>query len=182
MHKRPLAVIAVFFMLGIVLARFLPDSVKFIHIFIVTLSLIVISFVFSRNKTSNEIASSPLAPRNDSVKKASNIFLLLSIASFAVLLYVNSNVFSDNHISHFLGEERLKTDIVGVIKSPALTRKPYYGKINSTYLFEAEQIGGKSIRGLAQIRIQTEKDYVYGDRLLVRGDYKKACRDRFPPA
>ena len=161
MHKRPLAVIAVFFIIGIVLAKYLPDSVKFIHIFIITLIFIPLTLI--------------LSPKGRG--KASNIFLLLSITSFAVLLYVNFNIFPNNHNSYFLGEERLKTNIVGIIKSPALTRKPYYGKINSTYLFEIEGIKCTSaqenvwlgVQGLAQIRIQTEKDYGYGDRLLVKG-------------
>ncbi|MFH1854422.1 MAG: ComEC/Rec2 family competence protein, partial [Candidatus Omnitrophota bacterium] len=93
-------------------------------------------------------------------------------------LYLNSNIWPDNHISHFLGEERLKTSVVGIIKSPALTRKPYYGKINSTYLFEIEEIKAEedlwsNVQGLSQIRIQTEKDYQYGDRLLVNGTIRK---------
>ena len=93
----------------------------------------------------------------------------------------------NSHISHFLGEEKLKTGIVGIIKSPALTRKPYYGKINSTYIFELEAIKGHSgkteenewlgVKGLAQIRIQTEEDYGYGDRLVVRGTRRPAGID-----
>jgi len=164
MHKRPLAVIAVFFILGIVLAGFLPDSVGFPHVLAVVLVFIAVSFLDSR------------LHGNDNT---SNIFLLLSIIFFAVLLYINSNIFPNNHISHFLGEEKLKTSIVGIIKSPALTRKPYYGKINSTYLFEIEGVkdirgsGYRNIRGRAQIRIETEKDYGYGDRLLVRGTIKR---------
>jgi len=202
-NKRPLAVIAVFFMFGIVLARYLPGSVKFPHVFVVTLILIVISFILSISASSGEIGRTQLssalprtfrprslrsfAPRNDSVR---NIFLLLSVISFAILLYANSNTYPSNHIRHILGEERLKTNIVGIIRSPALTRKPYYGKINSTYLFEVEGIKrqeasnkGQATRdkrqewsgvtGLAQIRIQTEKDHQYGDRLLVGGAIRK---------
>ena len=159
MNKRPLVVICIFFILGIILTRFLSDSVRFLHIFIGTLIFIVLSFIFSR------------------YQKISNIFLLLSITSFASLLYINSNIFPKGHISHFLGEEKLKTDIVGIIKSPALTRKPYYGKINSTYLFEVEGMKDNDewleLQGLAQIRIQTEKDYEYGDRLMVRGTIRR---------
>ncbi len=161
MDKRPLAVISVFFILGIVLARFLPDSVKFLHIFIATLILISFTLI--------------LYPKGRG--KVSNIFLLLSVSSFAALLYVNSNIFPNNHISQFLGEEKLKTSVVGIIRSPALTRRPYYGNINSTYLFEIEGIKDKGewlgVEGLSQIRIQTEKDYEYGDRLLVRGAIKR---------
>ncbi|MHC4122166.1 MAG: ComEC/Rec2 family competence protein [Planctomycetota bacterium] len=159
MNKRPLAVIAVFFIFGIVLARFLPDSVGFFHIFIVTLVFILASFIFSR------------------YQKISSTLLLFSITSFAALLYVNSNIFPANHISHYLGEEKLKTSIIGVIKSPALKRGPYYGKINSIYLFEIEGIKDNDewpgVKGLAQIRIQTEKNYGYGNRLLVTGTVRK---------
>ena len=159
MHKRPLAVIAVFFMLGIVLSKFLPDSLGFPHIFTVTLIFIALTLTLSHKW------------------EKGNIFLLLSVTSFAALLYVNSNTFPNNHISHFLGEEKLKTNIVGIIRSPVLTRKPYYGKINSTYLFEIEGVKDNDewagVKGLAQIRMQTEKDYVYGDRLLVNGTIKR---------
>jgi len=159
MHKRPLAVISIFFIIGIALARFLPVSFKFLHMLIVTLIFILSIFIFSR------------------YQKISNIFLLLSVSSFAALLYVNSNVFPNNHISHFLGEGKLKTSIVGVIRSPALTRNPYYGKINSTYLLEIEGLKDNNewlgVKGLAQVRIQTEKDYTYGDRLFVSGTIKK---------
>ncbi|MFH1854199.1 MAG: hypothetical protein ABH815_02695, partial [Candidatus Omnitrophota bacterium] len=41
MNKRPLAVIAVFFILGIVLARFMPDSIRFVHVFIGTLVFVL---------------------------------------------------------------------------------------------------------------------------------------------
>ncbi|MBU0478718.1 hypothetical protein KKC91_09150, partial [bacterium] len=136
MDKRPLAVISVFFILGIVLARFFPDSIKFPHIFIITLIFILSSFIFSKRQ------------------KISNILLFLSIIFFAVLLYQNSTIFPKNHISHFLGEEKLKTGIVGIVKSPALTRKPYYGKINSTYIFELEAIKDNGqwwkVQGLSQ--------------------------------
>lgn len=164
MNKRPLFVAAIFFVFGIVVAKYMPDSVGFLYIFIVTLIFILSSLIFSR------------------FHKVSNIFLILSIIFFAILLYINSNTFPEDHISHFLGEDNLKTEIVGVIKSPAITRKPYYGKINSTYLFEIEAVKGQSaeglahgedgwtkVTGLAQIRLQTEKDYRYGDRLLVKG-------------
>ena len=172
MHKRPLAVISIFFIIGIVLARYLPDSVKFRHVFTVTLIFILSAFIFSRID-SRFRGNDKEVPQLVGAGRIANIFLLLSITSFAGLLYVNSNIFPANHISHFLGEERLKTNIAGIIKSPALTRKPYYGKINSTYLFDVEQIEDKSVEGLAQIRIQTEKDYRYGDRLVMNGTIKK---------
>ena len=162
------------------MARCLPESVGFTHVFIVTLLFILASFVTgchcerSEAISEGEIASAASQPRNDSV---ANIFLLLSVSSFAALLYINFNIYPNNHISHFLGEEKLKTNIVGIIKSPALTRKPYYGKINSTYLFEAEQIGDRGVTGLAQMRIQTEKEYGYGDRLLVRGTIRRPADD-----
>jgi len=165
-NKRPLAVLAIFFIIGIVLARFLPDSVKLLHVFVVGLILIGISFIL---------------PRNDNVGKIANLLLLLSVTSFAVLLYINSNTFSNNHISHFLGEEKLKTSVVGIIKSPSLIRKPYYGKISSTYLFEIEGLKEDNewlgVKGLAQVRIQTEKDYGYGDKLLVKGTIKRPRND-----
>ena len=183
MNKRPLAVIAVFFIIGIVLARFLPDSVKFPHIFIVTLVFIIVSFIFSRIDSRFRGNDKEIGNDNGCCQKIANIFLLLSITSFAALLYLNSNIWPDNHISHFLGEEKLKTGIVGIIKSPALTRKPYYGKINSTYIFELEAIKGHNgkteenewlgVKGLTQIRIQTEEDYGYGDRLFVRGTIRR---------
>ena len=170
MHKRPLFVVAIFFIFGIVIGKFLPDSVKFLHILIVTVSFILLSFIFSCRGRLN-------VPYNEG--RIANILLLLSVTSFAALLYVNSNIYPANHISYFLGEEKIKGDIVGVIRSPALTRKPYFGKIGSTYLFEVEDVNvgnGRdrfNVRGLAQIRIQTEREYGYGDRLLVRGTIKR---------
>ena len=182
MHKRPLFVGAIFFIVGIVLGRYLLDGVKFAHILIVTAIFIISSFLVGadlRVRPKNTDGSNGPTHRSAPTvrQKIANILLLLSVIFFATLLYINSNIFPNNHISHFLGEERLKTDIVGIIRSPALTRKPYYGKINSTYLFEVESIedGGEwfNVKGLSQIRIQTEKDYGYGDRLLVNGTIGK---------
>lgn len=160
MNKRPIAVICVFFISGIILARYLSDSIRFLHLFTAVSIFILASFIFSR------------------YEKLSNTFLFLSIIFFAALLYLNSNVLSNSHINRFLGEERLKTSIIGTIRGPALTRRPYFGKINSTYLFEIEAIKAEedlwsNAHGLAQIRIQTEKDYSYGDRLLVSGSIKR---------
>ena len=184
MDKRPLAVISVFFIIGIVLGRFLPDSVKLFHIFVVTLILILSTVIFLK------------------FLKISKIFLFLSITSLGALLYLNSNIFSPNHISHtfapiaigaqysaqrtpsfssgglhFLGKDKVKAEIIGIIRSPAEARGVYYGKVSSRYLFEVEtiEVNGErfAVNGLSQIRIQTEKDYQYGDRLLVKGTIKR---------
>jgi len=174
MHKRPLAVIAVFFMLGIVLSKFLPDSLGFPHIFTVTLIFIALTLTLPPSpslpagKAGLRRTSSP-----EGRGRIANISLLLSVTSFSALLYINSNTFPNDHIGNVLKEERLKTEIVGIVRSPALTRKPYYGKISSTYLFELEQVEDRNVQGLSQIRIQTEKDYEYGDRLLVNGTIRK---------
>ena len=173
MHKRPLAVISVFFIIGIVLGRFLPESVTLFHVFVSTLILIAISFILSIKTSSREIASSPSAPRNDRGGKAAHAFLFLSIISLGALLYLNSNVFPPDHISHFLGKDKVKAEIIGIIKSPAEARGVYYGKVSSRYVFEIETVEVSGLRlavsGLALVRIQTEKDYQYGDRLVVKG-------------
>jgi len=166
-NKRPLAVIALFFILGIVLARYLPESVKFVHVLVGTSIFILFAFLFT-------------TPGPGSIRPGSGggkVLLILSVISFAVLLYLNANTFPKNHITNFIGEEKIKTGIVGTIKSPALARRPYYGKIASTYLFDTEAIKRDGewwkVKGVAQIRIQTEKDYKYGDRLFVRGAIRK---------
>ena len=189
MHKRPLAVIAVFFILGIILGRFLPDSVRLFHAFVVTLILITISFILSMKAFSGEIGRTQLssalprtfrprslrsfAPRNDKGRKTVHVFLFLSIISLGALLYLNSNIFPPNHISYFLEKDKLKAEIIGVIKSPAEARGVYYGKIRSRYVFEVEtiEVNGErfTVSELTLVRMQTEKDYQYGDRLMVKG-------------
>ena len=47
MDKRPLAVIALFFIFGIILGRFLPDSVRFFHVFVVTLIFILLCLLLA---------------------------------------------------------------------------------------------------------------------------------------
>ncbi|MCX5693260.1 MAG: hypothetical protein NTX47_06235, partial [Candidatus Omnitrophica bacterium] len=101
MHKRPLGVISVFFIIGIVLGRFLPDSVRLSHVFVITLIFILSTVIFLK------------------FLKISKIFLFLSIISLGSLLYLNSNIFPSNHISHFLGKDKVKAEIIGIIKSPA---------------------------------------------------------------
>ena len=131
-----------------------------------------------------------------------HIFLFLSITSLGTLLYLNSNIFPSKHISHFLGKDKVKAEIIGIIKSPAEARGVYYGKVRSRYIFEIETMRLQSdkvtrsqrhkpvpsavegdtktqenpwidIHGLALVRIQTEKDYQYGDRLMVKGTIKR---------
>ncbi|MBU1912636.1 MAG: ComEC family competence protein [Candidatus Omnitrophica bacterium] len=109
--------------------------------------------------------------------KISRIFLFLSIISLGALLYLNSNIFPNAHIKYFLGENRISSEIIGIIKSPAETRRVYFGKVGSRYLFQIESIDGLKITGLVLINIKTEKDYQYGDRLLVKGTIKKPPAD-----
>jgi hypothetical protein len=183
MDKRPLGVISVFFALGIVLGRVLTDSVTLSHVFVAILILITLTLIFSltpalshkwereyrisSHKWEREARSSLiLAP-------LLHIFLFLSIISLGALLYLNSNIFQPNHISYFLGKDKLKAEITGVIKGPSEARGVYYGKVSLRYVFEVEDINGSEVAGLALIRIQTEKDYQYGDRLIVRGTIKR---------
>lgn len=164
MHKRPLGVISVFFIIGIVLGRFLPDSVTLFHVFVVTLILITLTLTLSLKRT-----------------REAHGFLFLSIISVGSLLYLNSNIFPPNHISHFLGKDKVKTEIIGVIESPSEARGVYYGKISSRYIFKIESIDGLKITGLALIKIQTEKDYQYGDRLMVKGTIKRPLTPTLSP-
>ena len=156
MHKRPLAVIVIFFIIGILLGEFFQSYITLIQVFCAFLFFLffTITFTFTRKIW------------------VSYIFLFLSIISVGALLYLNSNIFPPNHVSHFLGKDKVKAEIIGVIKSPAEARGIYYGKISSRYIFEIESIDNLKINGLALIRIQTEKDYQYGDRLLVKGSIR----------
>ena len=95
MHKRPLAVIALFFIFGIVSGRFLPDSVTLFHIFVVTLIFITLTLTLSLKRG-----------------REAHVFLFLSIVSVGALLYLNSNIFPSNHISYFLGKDKVKADKV----------------------------------------------------------------------
>ena len=183
MHKRPLAVIAVFFIFGIVLGRFLPDSVRLFHVFVVALILITLTLTLSLKRERGDRIGSNKRERE------AHVFLFLSIISLGALLYLNSNIFPSNHISRFLGKDKVKVEIVGTIRSPAEARGVYYGKVNSRYLFEIEVIKGQGtsdkgqgkkigtawqkVSGLALIRIQIEKDYQYGDRMRVKGTIKR---------
>ncbi len=165
MNRRPLAIISILFIAGIALAEFLPAWVRFTHIVTMNLIFILASLLLLK------------------YRKAANIFLLLTIVLFGSLAHFNSNRFSNDHISYFLEEEPVKTGIVGIIKTPALKRGPYYGKINSTYIFAVEAIETSGIKrrvsGLTHINIQTEKDYRYGDRLLVRGTIRRPRYDDY---
>jgi competence protein ComEC len=159
MSKRPLSVIAVFFIFGIVSAKYLPERVKFYHVLAVFLILVLFA----------------LSPQGRG--RARNIFLFLSTALLSALLYFYSNLYPADHITNFLKDEKLKTTMIGIIKGPALSRKPYYGKICSTYLFKIERIGDINVTGLSRIRIQTENDYRYGDRVMVNGTIRRPADD-----
>ena len=189
MDKKPFFVIAIFFIIGIILGRFLQNHISLIQAFWVAIFFIIGTIIFairSRRAGLN-------LPYGIGASKIAHIFLFLSIISAGSLLYLNSNIFPSNHISNFLGKDKVKADIIGTIKGPAEARGVYYGKVRSRYVFEIESMrlqgdkvtrtqGHKDTRtqetawlkvnGLALIRIQTEKDYQYGDRLLVRGTIK----------
>jgi len=190
MHKRPLGVISVFFIIGIVLGRFLPESVKFLYVFVTTLIFISFTLIFSlKGRGRGGFQTRPYGSENSARSSLTlapllHIFLFLSIISIGSLLYLNSNIFPPDHISHFLGKDKLKAEISGIIKSPAEARGVYYGKVSSRYVFEIEAISNLSdsvsrrtathgVNGLALVRIQTEKDYQYGDRLMVKGTIAK---------
>ncbi len=180
MDKRPIAAICIFFIIGILLAARIPKLLNLTLAFIVTL-IFILSAVVSLK-----------------FLKISKIFLFLSITSLGSLLYLNSNIFPPDHISHFLGKDKLKSEIIGIIRSPAEARGVYYGKVNSRYVFEVETIkehsaeriehsekaeknGWVKVKGLALIRIQTEKDYQYGDRLMVKGTIKRPLTPTLSP-
>ncbi len=170
MNKSPLAVVSIFFIIGIFLGRFLPDSVSLSHVFVVTLIFITLTLTFcllSRGRGGFQT-------RPYSMDRTAHVFLFLSIISVGVLLYINSNIFQPNHISRFLGKDKVKTEITGIIQGPAEARGVYFGKVSSRYVFEVEQISNMyEVNGLALVRIQTEKDYQYGDRLTVKGTIKR---------
>jgi len=153
--KRPIAAICIFFIIGVFLAAYFSNLLEFTHIFIVVLVFILFAVIFLK------------------FLKISKIFLYLSIISLGSLLYLNSNIFPPDHISRFLGKDKVKAEITGIIKSPAEARGVYFGKVNSRYVFEVESVNGLKITGLALVRIQTEKDYQYGDRLFVKGTIKR---------
>jgi len=223
MHKRPLAVISVFFIVGIVLGRFMPDTVTLSHVFVGTLIFIALTLIFTLTLTLSHLwerglfwvrsrggfETRPYDSENGTrssliarFRVLLHIFLFLSITSLGTLLYLNSNIFPSKHISHFLGKDKVKAEIIGIIKSPAEARGVYYGKVRSRYIFEIETMRLQSdkvtrsqrhkpvpsavegdtktqenpwidIHGLALVRIQTEKDYQYGDRLMVKGTIKR---------
>jgi len=158
-NKKPFAAICIFFIIGIFLAARFPNLLKLTHAFIATSVFVLAVVLFLK------------------FLKISKIFLFLSVTSLGSLLYLNSNIFPDGHVSYFLGKERIKAEITGIIKSPAEARGVYFGKVVSRYIFELESIDNLKINGLALIRIQTEKDYQYGDRLLVKGTIKRPSTD-----
>jgi len=155
MNKSPLLVTAILFIIGIFLGKFLLNYISLIQAFYVFGSFIIATIIFVR------------------FSKIAHAFLFLSIISLGVLSYLNSNIFPNDNIKYFLGENKTKAEIIGIIKSPAETRGVYFGKVGSRHLFQIESIGGLKITGLALINIKTEKDYQYGDRLLVKGTMKK---------
>jgi len=154
MDKRPLFFIAIFFIAGILLGRFLQNYISFIRVFCAVIFFILATIIFIKSS------------------KLSHAFLSLSIISAGALLYLNSGMFPPNHISHLLGKDKVRAEITGVIRSPAEARGVYYGKVSSRHVFEIEYINGLKTAGLALIRIKTEKDYQYGDRLMVKGTIK----------
>nr|MBU1327559.1 ComEC family competence protein [Candidatus Omnitrophota bacterium] len=155
MDKKPFVVICIFFIIGVFLAAYYSNLLELTHVFIVVLVFILSAVIFLKSL------------------KISKIFLYLSIIFLGSLLYLNSNIFPPDHISRFLGKDKFKAEITGIIKSPAEARGVYYGKVNSRYVFEVESINGLKMTGLVLARIQTEKDYQYGDRLLVKGTISK---------
>ncbi len=156
MDKKPFAVICIFFIIGVFLAAYFSNLLELTNVFIVVLIFITLTLTLSLKR-----------------ERGAHVFLFLSIISLGLLLYLNSNIFPPDHISYFLGKDKIKAEITGIIKSPAEARGVYFGKVSSRYVFELEDINGSEVAGLALIRIQTEKDYQYGDRLLVKGTIKR---------
>jgi len=126
MDKRPLGVISVFFIIGIVLGRFLQDSVRLYHVFVVALILITLTLTLSLKRERGDRIGSNKRERE------AHVFLFLSIISLGALLYLNSNIFPPDHISYLLEKDKIKAEIIGVIKGPAEARGVYYGKVTRT--------------------------------------------------
>ncbi|MFH1478672.1 MAG: ComEC/Rec2 family competence protein [Candidatus Omnitrophota bacterium] len=162
MNKRPLFIIALCLVIGIIIAGFLPKKVDFICILIPVCVFIILSLLSFKSKAS------------------CNIFISLSIIGLAVLLYINSNTFPNDHISGLLREGSQPSVLVGAIKQPILMRKAYFGKVISRYLFEVEGVKVKDhwvgMKGLTYLDVQKETLYDYGDRLLVEGVIKRPVK------
>ena len=90
MDKRPIAVICIFFIIGILLAACFSNLLNLTFALTVTLIFILATIILLK------------------FIKISKIFLFLSITSLGALLYLNSNVCPHNHISYFLGKDKLK--------------------------------------------------------------------------
>ncbi len=97
------------------------------------------------------------------------IIFTLATDSFAPEIHT----LPDNHIAKLVKEDKIKTDMTGVIRGPVLKRKSCFGKIRCDYSFEIEKLGGKRAQGMALISIKHEREYKYGDRLTVKGTIKK---------
>ncbi len=159
MNKRPLFIIAIFFIIGIFASSLFFNSRLFIMLFIIN-CLLAASALFL-----------------DAHKRLLSVALLLSVMCLGSIVYINSKILSNGNISNLLGNDPLKTKIIGVIRSPALGRKSYFGKINSRYLFEIESMNYKgkwlAAEGLGYIKIQTESSYKYGDKVSLYGKIRK---------
>ncbi|MFH1782507.1 MAG: ComEC/Rec2 family competence protein [Candidatus Omnitrophota bacterium] len=159
MNKRPISIIAILFMVGIILASIFFNPTDFVCLFFLTLTSFFISLLLFRKRALSEI------------------FMLVSLIGVGSLFYINSNIFPNNHISNVLKEDTLKTYVVGVIKTPVLNRRPYFGKINSRYVFQIEAVKKENdwleVGGRGYANIQTESSYDYGDRLLALASIKR---------
>jgi len=160
MIKRPFGLVSILFVTGLIFARLFLSQYSFYFLFIAAVISVLMTSVFIRHRN------------------ISNIFLYLSIFLSAGVLYLNASTYPRNNIIYFLEKTKTNLDIVGIIRSPVERREGLFGKVNSRYLFEIEAIkdnkkGWLKTCGFAYIKIRSEKDYRYGDRLLVKGTIKK---------
>jgi competence protein ComEC len=119
-------------------------------------------------------------------KKSKNVFLILLCTLLFIagaLSYINFNTLPANDIYRFLDQPRQHVYIKGTVKTlPAYTWQRW-GNRRCSFLLSIESYKKDDAwikaSGLSQLTINAnEKEYGYGDRILIYGDVKKTFHEK----
>ena len=157
LRNNPLAIVCLFFCLGIWAARYVHIPVFFIYascVLFLTTALV-------------------------SLKRQLLFSLSLGIAIFLVgfLHLQNAQTYPANHILNFISDNPQKAFVRGrVVSNPEASRTFYHSK-KTTFTFRAYDLktekNWKDVRGLIKVMLYGEREIQYGDELLLQGLFSR---------
>ncbi len=157
MKNNPLAIICIFFCLGIWVAKLVHIPLFFLF---ASCGLFLITALVSLEK-----------------KFLFSVSLSIAIFLTGFLHFSNTQTYPANHISHFVSDDAQSVYLTGKIISNPEVSSTFYGSDKKVFTFQAHDLKIKeqwqAIEGLLRVTLYGQREVQHGDQLLLQGSLEQ---------